>query len=162
MQGKDLGPGIAIQFEKRRKDRTMYHGYADQFSLWIFSLSFISSCRLHNCICLHTLFTFPPSLRCFLVVLVQKWKSSHPNAPIYNVPFPNPVKSSPSSVGHLAGKLQFKSVAQSFHVGVRVLHQLKSIWNHFNGPRADTGTLSSLEAQVEVTWVFCIQAESVY
>lgn len=57
---------------------------------------------------------------------------------------------------------QFEAIAQGFHVRIRTLQQFESIRHHTHRPCIDQGSLSSLEAEVEVSRMPWIQAEGVY
>lgn len=55
-----------------------------------------------------------------------------------------------------------EAVAQRLHVGVRLLEQLKSSRHDFNVPRRYLGLLPGLEAEVEVSGILRVEAESVH
>ncbi len=56
---------------------------------------------------------------------------------------------------------QLEAIAQSLHVGVRILHQLESIGNDPDGPGVDRGLGAGFEAEVEVAGVAGVDAEGV-
>jgi hypothetical protein len=62
---------------------------------------------------------------------------------------------------HFRHVAQFEPVTKSFHIRVRTLHQLKSIGDDPDWPSIGLSMLPSFEAEVEVSGVFSIDAESV-
>jgi len=56
---------------------------------------------------------------------------------------------------------QLEPVAKSFHVRIRALHQLKGIGDDPYGPSIRLSMLPSFKAEVEISGVFSIYAESV-
>ena len=65
------------------------------------------------------------------------------------------------TLAHLAGEAELEAVAQGAHVWVWVLHQLEGIWNDLDWPRVESGVLSGLEAEGEVSRMLWVEAEGV-
>ena len=56
---------------------------------------------------------------------------------------------------------ELESVAESSHIRILALHQLVRVRDHANQPSIHSGVSVCFEAQIEVTWVLRIDAESV-
>lgn len=57
---------------------------------------------------------------------------------------------------------QFEPIAQTSHVGVWLIHELKAIWNYFHLPRLQLRFLAGFEAQMEATRLLPVHAELVH
>lgn len=55
-----------------------------------------------------------------------------------------------------------KSIAECLHVRIITFHKLESVGNDSDWPCIDSCQLTGLEAEIEVPWMFGVQAESIH
>ncbi len=83
------------------------------------------------------------------------------NSPDARPPVNSGSVSPPAILLHMR-KHRLESILQRPHIRIRVLLQLKRIWDDFDGPVHLLRGLTRFEAEIEIAWKLAVYAEGVH